>query len=81
MARGPFVVSRYVVVVRATGVPIQRFMTPYGAADYIVKERRYADWQVLAQDGAPITAGTPYRTLTKPERREVEKALYPTLFD
>jgi hypothetical protein len=73
--------TRYVVVTRAQRLPVTRFMTVESAADYIVREGRFADWTVLAQDADRITASTPYRQLLPHERRLLEARLFPSLFE
>lgn len=73
--------TRFVVVTRDNRLPIERFYTVESAANYIARQEKYGDWTVLAQDGNQITASTPYRELTMHERRQLEKALYPTLFE
>lgn len=56
-------------------------MTIEAAADYIVRERAFARWTVLAQEANKITASTPYRQLRPTEQRVLEAKLYPTLFE
>lgn len=73
--------TRYVVVTRQDRLPVQRFMTVEAAADYIVRERAFGRWTVLAQEANKITASTPYRKLHPTEKRTLEQKLYPTLFE
>lgn len=73
--------TRYVVVTRKDRLPVQRFITIEEAADYIVHERSFARWTVLAQEANRITAGTPYRNLRPTELRALEARLFPTLFE
>lgn len=73
--------TRYVVVTRPDKLPIERFVTIESAADYIVRERAFGRWTVLAQEANRITASTPYRELREHERRSLEAKLYPTLFE
>lgn len=70
---------RYVVVTRKTHVPVQRFATIEAAADKIVRERALATWTVLAQEG--LTASATMRQLTRAERKKLEKAMFPSLFE
>lgn len=73
--------TRYVVVTRKDRLPVERFMTVEAAADYIVHERAFARWTVLAQEANTIAASTPYRALRPSEQRTLERKLYPTLFE
>ena len=73
--------TRYVVVTRDGSHPVQRFMTIEAAGDYIVLERAFGRWTVLAQEANKITASTPYRELRAHEKLALEKKLYPTLFE
>lgn len=73
--------TRYVVVTRQGLHPVERFMTVEGAADYIVRERAFGRWKVLAQDANKITASTPYRDLRPTEKIALERKLFPTLFE
>jgi hypothetical protein len=73
--------TRFVVVTRDNRLPVERFYTVEAAANYISRQEKFGDWTVLCQDGDRITASTPYRELTMHERRQLEKALYPTLFE
>lgn len=70
---------RYVVVTRDRHLPIQHFATIEAAADKIVRERALATWTVLAQEG--LTASAKMRQLTLAERKKLEKAMFPSLFD
>jgi hypothetical protein len=74
-------VTRYVVVTRQGLHPIDRFMTIEAAADYIVRETKFGQWKVLAQEANRITASTPYRELRPTEKRKLEQKLFPTLYD
>lgn len=71
--------TTFVVVTRDKKIPIQRYRSIAAAGDRIVQERKYSQWTVLAQEGE--TSSAPYRALTQHERRQLEKCLYPTLFD
>ena len=73
--------TRYVVVTRQGTHPVDRFITIEAAADYIVRERAFGRWKVLAQEANKITAATPYRELLKHEKQALERKLFPTLFD
>lgn len=73
--------TNYVVVTRNTNLPVDRFITIEAAAEYIVREKAFARWTVLAQEGNRITASTPYRKLRPTEQRKLEQKLYPTLFE
>lgn len=74
----------YVVVTRdKQRLPISRPMhSVRDAGDYIVSRRAFTRWTVVAQpmNGKMRMAG-PQRDLTKHERKELEQALYPELFD
>lgn len=74
-------VTNYVVVTRNTNLPVERFYTIESAADYIVREKAFARYTVLVQEGNRITASTPYRKLRPTEQAALEKRLYPTLFE
>lgn len=80
-ARSENVVTRYVVVTRQGTHPVERFYSVEGAADYIVRERAFGRWKVLAQDANRITASTPYRELRPTEKLTLERKLFPTLFE
>lgn len=73
--------TRYVVVTRDSLLPVQRFMTIEAAADYIVKEKAFGRWKVLAQEANRITASTPYRQLQQHEKIKMERKLFPTLYE
>lgn len=73
--------TRYVVVTRKDKLPVERFVNIEAAADYIVREKAYGRWTVLAQDANRITASTPYRDLRVHEKRALEQRLYPTLYE
>jgi hypothetical protein len=73
--------KRYVVVTRDKKLPIDRYYSVDAAARKIVLERSFDRWTVLVQEANRITASTPYRELNPHERRELERHLYPTLFD
>ena len=70
---------RYVVVTRQSNLPVQHFATIEGAADKIVRERALAIWTVLAQEG--LEASAPMRKLNLAERKRLEKAMFPSLFE
>lgn len=71
--------THYVVVTRSKPpLPISRHMFLRDAADKIVYEKMFDKWKVLAQDGR--TASAPMRTLTHSEQAELERRLYPSLF-
>lgn len=72
--------SQYVVVTREGRHPIQRFYTMQSAGNYIFRERAFDKWTVLAQDGT-ITPSTPYRQLNAHEKRLLERALFPSLWE
>jgi hypothetical protein len=74
-------VTNYVVVTRKDRLPVDRFMTIESAADYIVREKAFARWTVMAQEANKITASTPYRRLRPTEQEKLERRLYPTLFE
>ena len=74
-------VTCYTVVTREGRHPIQRFHTVEGAADYIVRERAFGRWKVLAQEANKADATTPYRELRPTEKQALERKLFPTLFD
>lgn len=72
----------YVVVTRSRPpLPVKRFMTVGAAGNYIVHERAYHKYTVLAQEANKVVASTPYRELTPRERVELERSLYPSLFE
>lgn len=71
--------TRYVVVTRQTKTPVSHHATVQGAGHKIVKERALAVWKVLAQEG--LTAGSPYRELTRAEKRVLERTMFPTLYE
>lgn len=73
--------TRYVVVTRKDRIPIDRFITVEAAADYIIREKAFDRWTVLAQEGNRITAATPYRELRPTESAALEKKLFPSLFE
>lgn len=70
---------RYVVVMRQSKVPMSRHATLEAAADKIYRERAFARWTVMAQEG--LTASAPMRSLTKEEKMRVERKLFPSLFE
>lgn len=72
--------TRYVVVTRKDGLPIERFFTVETAANYIVREVMFASWTVKAQEANKITASTPYRDLRPTEQLKLESQLFPTLY-
>lgn len=69
------------VVTREGLLPVERFITVEAAADYIVRERAFARWTVLAQEANKISAGTPYRKLRPTELRAFEARIFPSLFE
>ena len=71
--------TRYVVVTREGRLPVERFITVEAAANYIVRERKFADWTLLAQDADH--AASSYRKLLPHERRVLEAKLYPSLLE
>lgn len=73
--------TRYVVVTRQDHLPVERFITIEGAADYIVREKAFGRWTVLAQEANKITASTPYRELRPTEKYALERRLFPTLYE
>lgn len=73
--------TRYVVVTRKDLLPVQRFVDVESAADYIVRETKFGEWKVLAQEANRITAGTPYRELREHEKRTLMAKLFPTLYE
>lgn len=73
--------TRYVVVTRDAMLPVERFVDVESAADYIVREKAYGRWTVMAQEANRITATTPYRKLRQHEKRRLEQRLYPTLYE
>lgn len=69
----------YAVVTRdRRHLVLERYMSIETAADKIVRERMFHKWTVLAQDGGKAA---PMRQLNKSERKQLERQLYPTLFD
>lgn len=69
----------YVVVTRDTSrTVISRHPSPEDAANRIVRALNYDTWSVMAQDGRGTTV---VRALTNPERRRVERTLYPGLYE
>lgn len=74
-------VTRYVVVTREHTLPVERFMSIEAAADFIVRERAFGKWKVLAQEANKITAATPYRQLLKHEKQVLDRKLFPTLYE
>jgi len=69
----------YAVVTRdKRRLVIERFVSIGAAGNYIVRERRYHEWTVLAQDGGKAQ---PFRELRPIERKELERTLFPSLFD
>lgn len=70
-----------VVTRRRPRIPINRHRDVEGAADYIVRERKFHEWTVLAQEANQITPGTPYRELRQHEKLALEKRLFPTLYE
>lgn len=77
----PTPMTRYVVVTREQRLPVERFFVIEAAAKHIRYAEKYGEWTVLAQEGNKITASTPYRELTMHEKRLLERALYPSLFE
>ena len=73
--------TRYVVMTRQGNLPVERFVDIESAASYIVRERAFGRWTVLAQEANTITASTPYRDLRQHERKTLERKLYPTLYE
>ena len=73
--------TRYVVVTRAGTHPVERFFTLEAAADYIVREKAFGRWKVLAQEANKITASTPYCELRPTEKEALERRLFPTLYE
>ncbi len=73
--------TRYVVVTRKARLPVKHCLTIEEAADYIVRERAFDRWEVLAQEGNKIIAGTPYRGLRPTEQYKLEAKLFPSLFE
>lgn len=72
--------SEYVVVTRRGKHPISRHMSVRSAGNYIYRERAFDRWTVLAQDERPGPASR-FRELRPIEKRELERALYPSLWD
>jgi hypothetical protein len=71
--------TRYVIVTRdRRRHTVERCSSVASAADKIVRDKGFHVWTVLAQKG-PETA--PMRQLNKAERKQLERALYPSLFD
>lgn len=69
----------YVIVLRdRSHTPIKRCVTVAEAGDYIYYERKFGDWTVMVQSG---TASAPMRELTTLERVELERRLYPSLYE
>jgi len=71
----------YVVVTRQGTLPVERFHTIEGAAAYIVREKAFGRWKVLAQEANKITASTPMRELRQHEKLKLESKLFPALYD
>lgn len=70
----------YIVVTKdKRRLPIDRFATLEGAGNKIYRERSFDKWTVLAQDGTKGSA--PARELTKRERLDLERCLYPSLYE
>jgi hypothetical protein len=70
---------RYIVVMRESKVPMSRHATLEAAADKIYRDRAFARWKVMAQEG--LEASAPMRSLTKQEMKRVERRLFPSLFE
>lgn len=71
--------THYSVVTRGRSPKvIKRFVSLASAGNYIVRERGFHEWTVLAQDGQ---SRAPFRALHPKERAALEQALYPSLFD
>jgi hypothetical protein len=70
---------RYVVVSRRSKIAMSHHATLEAAADKVFRERAFARWKVMAQEG--LTASSPMRELTTDEKKRVERKLYPSLFE
>lgn len=70
--------TRFVVVMRASKVPMSHHATLEAAADKIYRERAFARWTVMAQEG--LTASAPMRSLTRDEMKRVERKIFPSLY-
>lgn len=69
----------YVVVTRDKyRHPVDRFATASAAGDYIFRQGAFTTYEVLCQEGE---ATAPMRELRPAEHREVERRLYPSLFE
>lgn len=70
---------RYVVVTRKSKITMSHHATLEAAANKVFRERAFARWKVMVQDG--LVGSSPIRELTTEEKRRVERVLYPSLFD
>ncbi len=71
----------YVVVTRDRAhQPIKDHPTLDGAGNQIYRERAFDRWTVMAYDGTR-RAGAPMRELNKTEKSQLERLLYPSLFE
>lgn len=69
----------YVVVTRdRASVPIKRCVTMVEAGDHIFYERAFDRWTVKVQEGS---SSAPMRTMTPAERLQLERRLYPSLYE
>lgn len=71
--------QRYVVVMRTSKVAMSHHATLEAAADKIYRDRAFARWDVMVQEG--LTAAAPMRACTKDEKKRVQRRLFPSLYE